>query len=103
MAVDKTKTISRRPSAVIALEILLAGFPIKFADDGQEYHVQDGVLGIKGTRYSTCDMESGDIFLGVDMSVNTFIRLCDKIPFEELYIQSCQMVLTLHNRKERRT
>lgn len=93
----------RRHNAVIMLEVLLAGFPIKFSEDDCEYHYQDGVFGIKGKKFNPDRESSEEILLPVDLSLEDFIRLCGEMSFEEVYIKGCEMVLTLHNRKEKAT
>lgn len=92
----------RRHNAVIMLEILLAGLPIKFKDDDREYYYQEGMFGIRATKTNTSKPGySEEVLLGVDLSLQDFIRLCEKMSFEEVYIKGCEMVLTLYNRKER--
>ena len=92
----------RRHNAVIALGILLAGFPIRFKDDDTEYYYQDGIFGFKGIKQGPINAGSGEeLLFQCDLSLQDFIKLCEKMTFEELFIKSSEMVLTLWNRKER--
>jgi hypothetical protein len=98
--VVKTK---RRHNAVIALEILLAGFPLKFKDDYTEYYYQDGILGVRTYKYTLGSEDPGaeEVLVSVDLSLEDFIKKCEEISFEELFSQSSSMVLTLFNRRKR--
>lgn len=91
----------RRHNAVVMLEILLAGFPIRFKDSNQEYYYQDGIFGIRGQRITPGREGSEKVILETELSLRDFIKLCEEMSFEEVFIKGSEMVLTLYNRKDR--
>ncbi len=97
------KIKGRRPKSVLILELLLAGFPVKFPGDEHTWYYQGGIFGIEA---KSCDTErpgwSEDVLLGVEVTIPQFIEMCEKFTDEEIYLRSCERVLTEHMRKRGR-
>jgi len=100
------KIRNKRPNAVYVLDLLLMGFPIKFpSDPNYTYRYQDGIFGVEMTRYKTGDWknkEGEQVVLGVDITLPQFIKMCDSFSYEELFIKSCEVVLTNFNQNKLR-
>lgn len=98
----KSKSYSRRPKAVIILDLLLAGLPMQFPNDPEIYWYQDGVFGVQRTRLKTDDPSfSEEVILGVDITLPQFIKMCDSMTDNEVYIKGCEAVLRSHNQVRR--
>jgi len=91
-------TRGRRPKAVVVLEILLAGLPVKFPDEEHIYYYQDGILGVEATATNTSKPGwSEQRLMGVDITVPQFIKMCEKFTWDEMFIMGSGMVLRSMN------
>lgn len=89
----------KRPKAIIILEALLEGQPVLFPDDDHTYMYLDGVFGVTATRTNTARPdEEEEVLLGVDMSLSSFIKLCETIPNSDVFIIGCNTVMRRTNR-----
>lgn len=86
--------MSKRPKSVIVLECLLDGQPIKFPGDEHTYYYQDGLFGVECTKTDTARPGwSEQVILGVEVDLPTFIKWCDKLTDDEVYLMGCAAVL----------
>jgi hypothetical protein len=93
-------SLTKRPKSVIVLGLLHEGYPVTF--DGREYWLVDGRLGIKGTRHSGSLMEAAveEVFLYVEVSLDSFIQMCDKLTDEDVSLMVANKALTDIKRKD---
>ena len=85
--------------SIIVLEALLEEQPVKFPDDDHTYMFLNGVFGVTATRTNTAKLgEEEAVLLGVDMNLSTFIRLCETIPDEKVFILGSETVLRRTNK-----
>jgi len=94
-------TLKRRHPVMIVLQSLLDGLPVEI--DGEEYWLDDaGKLVIKRESINTQTQETRDVYLGIDVSVGAFIKLCEKIPEADLITIAANNVLNKIKRGELR-
>ena len=91
--------MTKRPKSVIILGLMLEGYPVTFGD--REYCMCEGRFGVKGTRLNTITHQTDEVFLGVEITLDTFIHMCDKLTDEDVAILVGNKVLTDINRKDR--
>ena len=83
----------RRHPAHVVLDILLSGLPFKFPDEPYDYYYQDGVFGIRATRTDDTKAKLEEIILATDITLADFIKKCEGIPFEYIFIKGCEKLI----------
>jgi len=89
--------------AVTLLSALLSGQVLEF--DGMEYRIEEGKLvwrqtGSMLTNHTTG--ETWEAWHGVDLSVDDFLALAERIPNDQMFLLGANKVLNeLHHRKGR--
>lgn len=95
----KKVEVKRRHPALILLGIALQGHPVKVG--GEEWTYADGVFGVVRKAFDGEGKEDGIYIYGVDLSVQAWIKMCEKVPEEEIVAAIGSYILTENNRKRR--
>ncbi len=95
----KKVEIKQRHPALILLRIALEGHPVKLGDE--EWTYADGVFGVVRKAYDSEGKEDGIYVYGVDLSVQAWIRMCEKASEQDIMANIASHVLTDINRKRR--
>jgi len=77
-------------NAVIVLKSLFAGIPVK-VDNEDWYLSDDNNICVKRVQESAG--EKNDVYLKIDISLSSFINMCDKMSDDDVYIISSNKVL----------
>lgn len=96
----KASVVKKHP-VVIVLQSLLDGVPVEI--DGEEYWM-DAETRQVAIRRESVNMKTGkkrEVFLGIDMSVGAFTRMCEKLPEEKIIEIAANHVLNKIRRKDR--
>jgi archaellum biogenesis ATPase FlaH len=90
----------KKPPVQIVLSALRAGQPIKL---GQYTYMMGQTPEGKDVLCFRMWKEPGqeEVLVACDMTVNDFLRECEKLTEEELFAIGCEKVLTQINRKSR--
>ena len=80
----------RKP--IIALKKLYSGGTVKI-DDYEYIMCEDDELCIKCQSYNSEHPEGKDCYLKTDMSLKTFIKLCNKISDDDIFITGAEIAL----------
>jgi hypothetical protein len=93
----KKVEIKRRHPALILLNILLDGHPVKMEDD--EWMIQDGKLGVVRDSFDASGKKQDTYLLHVDYDLSHFIKLCERQTEETIQAAVFSHVVTNENRR----
>ena len=92
--------LTKRPKSVIILGLLLERYPIKFGD--REYCMVDERFGVMGQRLKVgIDSKVEEVFLVVEVTVDSFIHICNQLSDEDVALLVANKALTDIKRKDR--
>lgn len=90
-----------RPAPLVVLEALMMGIPVKMA--GEEWHIKDGIFGVRRTRMHLGHPERDEeVLLGVDHTLPAFIKMCEALSAQELMEISTNIGLNRHRQDQRK-
>ena len=90
---NKTKRV------LTILEYLMIGGQVEMC--GRTYLLQNDLLFIKAVKYEGKSKKRKECLLGVTLSLDGFLRMCEAIPEEEVFIYGANIALTKHNSDKR--
>lgn len=90
--------LKRRHPAMILLDILLDGHPVRM--EGDEWMIQDGRLGVVRDSFDGSGKKQETYLLHVDYELSAFIKLCERQTEATIQAAIFSHVVTKHNRKE---
>lgn len=83
-----------RPKSVIVLEALLEGQQVKFPNDEHTYMYLEDMLGVTASRTDSARPGwSEEVLLKVDLDITDFVKLCNKMSDEEVFVIGCAAAL----------
>lgn len=93
--------VEQKHPALIVLRSLMIGVPVTI--EGYEYWMdpESRQVVIRRESINTKTGETKDVFICPDMSVGAFIKMCEKIPENDVIEIVGNIVLNEINRKER--
>ena len=84
-----------RPAALVVLEALLMGLPVKM--DGEQFMLQDGIYGVKRIRRTIGRPElDEEVLLAVEYTLVGFIKQADRLSAQELLNLSADIGMNRH-------
>lgn len=89
----------KRHPALILLNIALEGHPVKIGNE--EWTYADGVFGIVRKVFDGQGEEIETCVIGVDISMQAWIKMCEKASEAEVIGAVFSHVVTTNNRKDR--
>ncbi len=75
---DLAVKLTRRHPSSIVLRALLNGRPIMVGED--EYRYENGVFGVRRTLMNLGTGEKEDMIIGLEMTLEQFIKWCEGLP-----------------------
>lgn len=92
--------VKKKHPASIVLNILLDGHPVQM--EGDEWIYEDGVFGVVRDAFDlVTGKKDGSYILTPGISVSAFIKMCERLPEQDVIAAVFSHVVTKENRKKR--